>query len=421
MNIIYIIYNFLSIILIYKNIKKIMKDEITYNKIIEIITYFIFLCLSSYVFLKIGIPIFILITNFLCLFLIQFNYKTNIKDKLIISMYILLILAIVDIVTFIIIENNIIKVDVKSTYKSITSWSLQLIINWLLLKSLKNFSNIKYCLSTPNIFWIPLVTVPLLSIFSVIFLLLVGRKNITIIFVMILVIIIINITMFILYNYIIDYIKNEIEVKFYSNQLKIMKSNYETLEILRHDWKKHISFLNTLLNENRIEDVKKYLKDISKEMIVDKQFNINSGNIIIDSILNTKFQEVLYNNIKLEYKILLPNDLILNEFDMVCILQNIIDNIIEANLKIKNINERYAFISIEYKKGVLKIFTKNSYKDIKLDSKNNIITSKKNIIKHGLGLKSIKKIVDKYSGDLKINVTPKEFEMEILLFYILNQ
>ena len=98
--------------------------------------------------------------------------------------------------------------------------------------------------------------------------------------------------------------------------------------------------------------------------------------------------------------------------------ENLIDNITEANLKISNIEERYAFINIEYKKNALRIVTQNNYDNINLDSKNNIITSKKDILNHGIGLKSIKKIVNKYYGKLNINIEDKKFEIEIILFNI---
>ena len=417
-NIPYIVYNMLNIIIIYKSIKQIMTKELTYNRKIEISSYIIFYILVSYMFLKVGIPLLMLITNLLGLFLIQFNYKTNTKDKLLLAIYIIVILSVIDILVLIITKNIIMPINIKSNYESIIGWTLQLITSYCLLKSLKNFDNIKFLLNIPNIFWIPLIIIPIISILLIIFLLFIGRENINIILIVFLGFIIINITLFVLYKYIIDYIKNKMEIEFYDKQIKAMKSNYESLEILRHDLQKHLKFLNILLEENKIEDVKRYLKDISSPIIIDKKFNINSGNIIIDSILNFKLQEILNNNIKLEYNVLLPNNLILNEFDMVCLLENLIDNIIEANLKISNIEERYAFINIEYKKNALKIVTQNNYDSINLDGKNNIITSKKDILNHGIGLKSIKKIVNKYYGKLNINVEDRKFEIEIILFNI---
>lgn len=419
-NISYIIYNMLNIIIVYKSIKKIMTRELTYNRKIEILSYILFYILLSYMFLKIGIPLLMLIINFLCIFLIQFNYKTNVKDKLLLSIYIIFILSITDIAVTILTSKIIMPITIKNNYNLNINFPIQWILNYFLLKSLRNFDNIKFSLNMPNIFWIPLIIVPLISIFSTILFIYIGENSIKLIIILLINFAIINIVIFILYKYIIDYIKSKIEIEFYNKQIKVIKNNYKSLEILRHDLKKHLKFLTILVKENKIDEIEKYLENISEEVKLDKKFNINSGNIVIDSILNFKFQEILNNNIKLKYNILIPNNLKLNDFDMVCLLENLIDNIIEANLKISNINERYATINIEYKKKALRILTQNNYNNINLDSKNNIVTSKKDNLKHGIGLKSIRKIVDKYYGKLNINMYDNKFEIEIILFNIIN-
>ncbi len=417
-NIDYIIYNMLNVVIIYKSIKKIMTKELTYNRKIEICSYMIFYILVSYTFLKFGIPLLMLITNLLGLFLIQFNYKTNIKDKVLLGVYIIIILSVTDIIMTTTTSKIIMPITIKNNYFSIIDSILQLILNYVLLRSLKNFDNIKLCLNLPNILWVPLTMIPIISIFLIVLFIYIGENSVPLIIILSISFIIINITLFILYKYIIDYIRNKMETEFYNKQIKVMKTNYESLEILKHDLQKHLKFLNILLEENKIKEIKEYLKDISEEITLDKKFNINSGNIVIDSILNFKFQEILDNNINLEYNILLPNNLILNEFDMVCLLENLVDNIIEANLRINNIQERYAFIGIEYKKNSLRIVTKNNYNSINLDNKKNITTSKKDTLNHGIGLKSIKKIVNKYYGKLNINIRNDKFEIEIILFNI---
>ena len=100
---------------------------------------------------------------------------------------------------------------------------------------------------------------------------------------------------------------------------------------------------------------------------------------------------------------------------MVCILGNLIDNIIEANIKIENVSDRYSNINIKYIKNNLFINLENSFKEVKFDNNNNLKTLKKESHKHGLGLKSIKNIVDKYNGFIKMDIKENKFITKIVL------
>lgn len=131
--------------------------------------------------------------------------------------------------------------------------------------------------------------------------------------------------------------------------------------------------------------------------------------------MNFKLQEVLNNNIKLKYKITVPTDLKINTLDLVSLIGNLIDNVIEANNRIENIDERYFNINIKYIENNLIIKLENSFKEVKLDSNNNLKSLKRKNSKYGLGLKSIKNIVNKYNGNMKINIENNTFKTKIVL------
>ena len=137
--------------------------------------------------------------------------------------------------------------------------------------------------------------------------------------------------------------------------------------------------------------------------------------MLIDSILNFKLQEVLNNNIKLQYKVTIPTNLKINTLDLVSLIGNLIDNVIEANNRIENIDERYFNIDIKYIENNLIIKLENSFKEVKLDSNNNLKSLKRRNSKYGLGLKSIKNIVNKYNGNMKINIENNIFKTKIIL------
>ncbi len=414
-NILYIIYNIINILIIYKSIKLILDKDLVYNRKIEIISYVLFYIISTLMFLVVGIPLLILSSNLITLFLLQFNYKTKIKDKILLVLYIILILIIVDTVTVIITNKLILPMNIKSEYNSIIGWGLQLFLSYILLKSLKNFEDIKLMLDMPNIFWIPLTMIPLTSIFLITLFLYMGKDNIVLVLIAFIGFAIINIIVFLLYKFLIDDIKNKLEYKLYLKQFNILKEKYLSLEIIRHDLKKHLKYIKQLSLEKNTNKIIEYLDYILNEVDLLEKLNINSGNTVIDSILNFKFKEIAKNSINLNYNILIPYDLDISPFDMVCLLENLLDNVIEANLKIENKEERYLKMNMEYINNSLLIVLENSFKDINLDKNNNIITSKKDIFNNGFGLKSIKKIVNKYNGNIKIEINDNKFITEIIL------
>lgn len=74
---------------------------------------------------------------------------------------------------------------------------------------------------------------------------------------------------------------------FYKNQLRLMKESEETIKSYRHDMKNHMTVINSLIDKDEIEALKKYLNEISN-ISFDNEKYISSGNEIIDSIVNYK-------------------------------------------------------------------------------------------------------------------------------------
>ncbi|MBD7915838.1 ATP-binding protein [Clostridium sp. Sa3CUN1] len=125
------------------------------------------------------------------------------------------------------------------------------------------------------------------------------------------------------------------------------------------------------------------------------------------------------NYIKFDYNINIPIDFNYDISDISILLGNILDNSIEAVNKLP-IKKRYISFFMEYKNKTLFITIKNKFNGriIKDNNNNNILTSKKDCNKHGLGLLSIKNIVNKYFGEFNVDIKENVFIIKILLFEI---
>ena len=422
----YLIYNGILVFTIYASINTIFDNNMIYNKNIEIVSYLIYYIVSSFIYLTIGIPTIMLFTNITFIFLIQFNYKTIVKDKILLSIYIYLIILIVDLFTAFILNNrdkNWNEVYFSFKYLTLPSIILGLILFIMIIKSLKLFKNMKFRIYIPNNFFLMLLIAPFMSICLLLVLLKILLNYKKEFLITIFILFGLNILIFLTYNYIIETIiekeeKNMLKQKYlsYTEQFELIKENFETLKLLKHDIRKYISYINKLILDENYEETLNYINELNNINIFKNDTNIiKTDNICIDTILNLKLSEAIENKINVETDINIPYDINISSVDMVCLLGNLIDNCIEANLKL-NEKERYIFLRLKYYNENLLINLINRYDNIIVDDNGCILTSKHNRNeKYGLGLKIVEKIIEKYNGILEINNDNNTFDLNIII------
>ena len=153
------------------------------------------------------------------------------------------------------------------------------------------------------------------------------------------------------------------------------------------------------------EEAEKYLIEfIGDAMIKTEEFS-KSGNFAIDALLNYKNRIAESKNIKIKLEQRIPTTLPYKASDLCIILGNLLDNAIEASENCAN-----------NAKNRLKISTKNYYEgEINKDKEGNFLSKKKDKENHGIGLKSVKKIVSLYNGYIEIQAENSLFKVNILL------
>ncbi|MBH8032943.1 sensor histidine kinase, partial [Clostridioides difficile] len=175
-----------------------------------------------------------------------------------------------------------------------------------------------------------------------------------------------------------------------------------------HDINNHLACIKKIENG----DVDNYIKSINEELR-DFESSFNTGNKILDIILNEKSIDCRNNNIKLLCDINLRKCEFIQMIDISSIFSNILDNAIEACEKVRQ--GRYIKLRGVIVKSYFIITCENSKND-KLRFKNNIlITSKDDKFFHGIGLKSIKSSIKKYDGELEIIEGKDNFTLNIYI------
>ncbi|WP_243142622.1 ATP-binding protein [Paraclostridium sordellii] len=205
-----------------------------------------------------------------------------------------------------------------------------------------------------------------------------------------------------------ELMKNKLDMQ-YEHYLSVQKSHMKVKK-LYHDINNHICCIDNLKNNNK--EVSEYINNLKDEIKSFKD-NYNTGNMILDIILNEKKYLCDVNNIKLFCDINFSKCDFIEMIDVSSIFSNILDNAIEACKKVED--TRYINIRGTIVKDYYIIKCENS-KNKKIHIKNKkIITSKKDKFLHGLGLRSIKSSLNKYNGDLEILDEENKFIINIYI------
>ena len=229
----------------------------------------------------------------------------------------------------------------------------------------------------------------------------------------------INISVFYLYNVLIEnYIHlrdNDIykqQTYAYQNQLEVIMESGNRVRALRHDMKNHILALQVLVQRNEAEETNKYL-DSMKNFMTNPEEYVKTGNDTVDSLLNYKIQKANEVLNVVETKISIPEQLRLRSFDLNVLLGNLLDNAIDASMQTE---DKKLKRTIRLDRGILFLNICNSCPWI-ADGKSDFSdTTKEDKVNHGIGLKNVRRIVEKYHGDITFLYENGSVETNVMMY-----
>lgn len=207
-------------------------------------------------------------------------------------------------------------------------------------------------------------------------------------------------------------IASEYQNKILNKQVEEVQNIYLTMRSWRHDYHNHLQKLKAHISMDQISEANIYLNEL--EIDLD---NVNklmdSGNVNLDAILNSKLSLAINNNISIEFKAMVPKELSITDIDLCVLIGNLIDNAVEACEKIEDKLDKFIRLYIGIFKEQLYISVSNSTNEIIRKMDEEYITTKRG--NHGHGLKRINNIVNKYDGYINRQNEPKVFVTEVLL------
>lgn len=192
---------------------------------------------------------------------------------------------------------------------------------------------------------------------------------------------------------------------------EILEKNNDNLKIFTHDIKNHLLHISNLAQNEEVTD---YITDLCGTVTNFGNYAM-SKNKTLDIIINKYLLLCESKKIHIYFDTKTANLAFIESPDLTALLNNLLDNAVEA-----------AELSSE-KEILVKLFTKNnSMQVIKIVNScntepnaknNNLLTIKTDKNLHGLGLKSVKKIVNKYNGSFEWEYKKDDNLFEICIIF----
>lgn len=206
-----------------------------------------------------------------------------------------------------------------------------------------------------------------------------------------------------------DFLQNMIRMQY--NDYQKSEESIAVVNQKYHDLKHAIALLKTDISG---DEKMAYLNQIEDDIRSYEAQN-KTGNKVLDTILTSK---TIYGQ-KFGVTITCVADGqaldFISAIDISTLFGNALDNALEAVQKIPDSEERSIHLSVCRKKNFLCINIRNPYEGNLSFHSGIPTTTKEDREFHGYGLKSIRSIVEKYGGDMKISASNNRFDLNILI------
>lgn len=380
----------------------------------EIAAWLIYWCITSTVTLILGsLPVNVFTNIIFLIFLAKISVE-SISKSVFIGVLIYFINMACDGLVYILFTRYVAGQQVEIFYSVLTV---------ILIFVAEQFAEKVICMKDeeelPNPIWAVLTAIPLSSVVIVYAIVtrILDDANRGVVGVIVCGILFNNLLIFSLYNSILKLYKSRLDqqilerqVESYMNQLRLYQKSQEKYHSLKHDIKKHLGVIFKLLENQENAAVTEYLKKMEADYRIQEEY-VRTGNKEIDSIFNYMLRDAKTELKKLDIHIRIPEDFKMDLYDINTLLGNLLENAVYAA---KISKDREISIDMYMEKMILYINIRNSYGNEIKYRKGRYITTRSG--GHGIGLKNVEKIVEKYNGLMKIQHDDTYFEVSAMLY-----
>lgn len=188
---------------------------------------------------------------------------------------------------------------------------------------------------------------------------------------------------------------------------------YHDIRSMKHDMGNHVMTLENLYARQEYREAKEYTKQLMEELH-GTEAEIKSGNPVTDVILMEKREEAEKQGIDFDCSFRYPEAADINVFDISVILNNAVTNALEHAGGCKN---PYIRISSYRRGNICMMEFENSFSGKLVWDKGSGLprTTKSDRQGHGFGLANIRRVAQKYRGEIEIETNGECLKLSVML------
>ena len=186
---------------------------------------------------------------------------------------------------------------------------------------------------------------------------------------------------------------------------------YQSVRSIRHDLKQHFQVALTMLHSGKINEAVDYMEKYNDTVLDGISNKVFCDNDVVNYIINSKSKICSDRHIKIY--IYITNEIPeFSDLDLCVLLGNALDNAIEG---VSGDGNNEIYLELRNVDNFFMISVKNTITNSVLEYNPNLISTKNEKEVHGLGILSMKEVVQKYNGSIEFYESDNKFCCDMLL------
>lgn len=205
---------------------------------------------------------------------------------------------------------------------------------------------------------------------------------------------------------------NEQYLELQAEHFQQLMAQDEKMRKFRHDMNSHINMLKFYCENEKYLELKNYFNKVIEESAV-YDVAVYTRNRSVDAVIAPLAQLAQEKNIVMEWKGILPEKTEVALYDLCTILSNLLKNAIEACEKIPPEKERKIVAKVGNYNNQIYMAIRNTVAEKVIIENDKLVTTKKDKLNHGIGIRNVEEAVEKYDGTIFYQYENGWFEVDI--------